>query len=367
MPTLTRRRSAWSPASPRCGRPSPRPGSTAASLAAAQRRAQGLSRRTGPAARLHRAATRARARHGPGRGASGRRRSRTPTSPEAAAPRRRTRARVHRWRADDDGLPTGYALRGRTASGLPTGWGIVAVDPSVIPLGTRMTIPGYGEGVAADTGGAVHGATIDLWFPSRRPGAGVGPQDRDDHAPRLDCPQHDAGGHDAAAGTDRASARLAQGRDRGRPRPLSHGPAQPARGAGGPGRRGSSSGERRSPVGSRARSRRRGDGPEHAGDDGRRGDAADHWDRTAYPSAGADDLGPGQRRPRRDPRGRVRLPAEGLLDPGADGRDPGGVDRRVADLSEHRSKVLQRVRSTSSVPRSRRRSAPNSPTARSRC
>jgi cystine transport system substrate-binding protein len=61
---------------------------------------------------------------------------------------------------------TGYSLRGRTASGLPTGWGIVAVDPSVIPLGTRMTIPGYGEGVAADTGGAVRGATIDLWFPT---------------------------------------------------------------------------------------------------------------------------------------------------------------------------------------------------------
>ena len=61
---------------------------------------------------------------------------------------------------------TGYALRGRTASGLPTGWGIVAVDPSVIPLGTRLTIPGYGAGVAADTGGAVRGATIDLWFPT---------------------------------------------------------------------------------------------------------------------------------------------------------------------------------------------------------
>jgi len=61
---------------------------------------------------------------------------------------------------------TGYALRGRTASGLPTAWGIVAVDPSVIPLGTRMTIPGYGEGVAADTGGAVRGATLDLWFPT---------------------------------------------------------------------------------------------------------------------------------------------------------------------------------------------------------
>ena len=61
---------------------------------------------------------------------------------------------------------TGYSMPGRTATGLPVGRGIVAVDPAVIPLGTRMTIPGYGEGVAADTGGAVQGMTIDLWFPT---------------------------------------------------------------------------------------------------------------------------------------------------------------------------------------------------------
>jgi 3D (Asp-Asp-Asp) domain-containing protein len=61
---------------------------------------------------------------------------------------------------------TGYALPGRTATGLPVGWGVVAVDPSVIPLGTHMTIPGYGEAVAADTGGAIIGSTIDLWFPT---------------------------------------------------------------------------------------------------------------------------------------------------------------------------------------------------------
>ena len=61
---------------------------------------------------------------------------------------------------------TGYSLRGSTATGAPTGPGVVAVDPGVIPLGTRMTIPGYGEGVAADTGGAVRGASIDLWFPT---------------------------------------------------------------------------------------------------------------------------------------------------------------------------------------------------------
>jgi cystine transport system substrate-binding protein len=61
---------------------------------------------------------------------------------------------------------TGYSLPGHTASGLAVGWGVVAVDPSIIPLGTHMTIPGYGEAVAADTGGAVIGSTIDLWFPS---------------------------------------------------------------------------------------------------------------------------------------------------------------------------------------------------------
>jgi 3D (Asp-Asp-Asp) domain-containing protein len=63
-------------------------------------------------------------------------------------------------------VATGYAMSGRTATGAPTGWGVVAVDPGVIPLGTRMTIPGYGSGVAADTGSAIQGATIDLWFPT---------------------------------------------------------------------------------------------------------------------------------------------------------------------------------------------------------
>jgi 3D (Asp-Asp-Asp) domain-containing protein len=63
-------------------------------------------------------------------------------------------------------VATGYALGGRTATGLPVGWGVAAVDPSVIPLGTHMTVPGYGEAVAADIGGAVRGAVVDLWFPT---------------------------------------------------------------------------------------------------------------------------------------------------------------------------------------------------------
>ena len=63
-------------------------------------------------------------------------------------------------------LATGYCLTGKTATGLPVGPGIVAVDPGVIPLGTRMTIPGYGEGVAADVGGGIKGAHIDVWIAS---------------------------------------------------------------------------------------------------------------------------------------------------------------------------------------------------------
>jgi uncharacterized protein YabE (DUF348 family) len=55
----------------------------------------------------------------------------------------------------------------RTATGARAGRGIIAVDPSVIPLGTRLYIPGYGYGVAADTGGAIRGAKIDLCFDTR--------------------------------------------------------------------------------------------------------------------------------------------------------------------------------------------------------
>jgi 3D (Asp-Asp-Asp) domain-containing protein len=61
---------------------------------------------------------------------------------------------------------TGYVLPGTTATGIPVGWGVAAVDPAVIPLGTHFTVPGYGEAVAADIGGAVRGASIDLWFPT---------------------------------------------------------------------------------------------------------------------------------------------------------------------------------------------------------
>ena len=53
---------------------------------------------------------------------------------------------------------------GTTATGTTVQKGTVAVDPSVIPLGTRMYIPGYGDGVAEDTGGAIIGNIIDLGY-----------------------------------------------------------------------------------------------------------------------------------------------------------------------------------------------------------
>lgn len=56
---------------------------------------------------------------------------------------------------------------GQTASGLKPQVGVVAVDPRVIPLGTKLYIEGYGEAIAGDTGGAIKGHKIDLFFNSR--------------------------------------------------------------------------------------------------------------------------------------------------------------------------------------------------------
>lgn len=55
---------------------------------------------------------------------------------------------------------------GITRSGLRVRPGIVAVDPRVIPLGTWLYVEGYGEALAADTGGAIKGNRIDLFYES---------------------------------------------------------------------------------------------------------------------------------------------------------------------------------------------------------
>ncbi|MGC8488913.1 MAG: 3D domain-containing protein, partial [Clostridia bacterium] len=56
---------------------------------------------------------------------------------------------------------------GYTAIGTRAQYGVVAVDPNVIPLGTRLYIPGYGFATAEDTGAAIIGDRIDLCFDSQ--------------------------------------------------------------------------------------------------------------------------------------------------------------------------------------------------------
>jgi 3D (Asp-Asp-Asp) domain-containing protein len=57
---------------------------------------------------------------------------------------------------------------GRTATGRRAEYGIVAVDPRVIPLGTALYVDRYGFAIAADTGRKIKGARIDLCFPTHR-------------------------------------------------------------------------------------------------------------------------------------------------------------------------------------------------------
>jgi 3D (Asp-Asp-Asp) domain-containing protein len=52
--------------------------------------------------------------------------------------------------------------------GYPLGYGIAAVDPRVVPMGSRLYIPGYGYAIAADQGNAIQGNRIDLCFASHQ-------------------------------------------------------------------------------------------------------------------------------------------------------------------------------------------------------
>ncbi len=64
---------------------------------------------------------------------------------------------------------TAYCLKGRTASGGGVRRGIVAADPRVLPLGTRISMSAgsySGSYMVADTGGSVRGRKLDIWVPS---------------------------------------------------------------------------------------------------------------------------------------------------------------------------------------------------------
>ena len=66
-----------------------------------------------------------------------------------------------------DMVATGYSpmegsATGRCANGMRAGYGVVAVDPRLIPLGSKLFVEGYGYAFAGDTGGAIKGRRIDL-------------------------------------------------------------------------------------------------------------------------------------------------------------------------------------------------------------
>ncbi len=65
---------------------------------------------------------------------------------------------------------TCYCLRGKTASGAMVRRGIVAADPRILPLGTRVSLSNAGRYsgtyLVADTGGVIKGRILDIWVPS---------------------------------------------------------------------------------------------------------------------------------------------------------------------------------------------------------
>lgn len=81
---------------------------------------------------------------------------------------RRSSVRIMESTAYDPSAGRGAAATFRTRIGLPAKFGVVAVDPRVIPLRTHLFVEGYGFALAADTGGAIKGNKIDVCVPTAR-------------------------------------------------------------------------------------------------------------------------------------------------------------------------------------------------------
>ncbi len=98
------------------------------------------------------------------RGGTPRDRMLAPADPRTFAPIKSMKVMATGYSAG----PAGGAIGNWTATGVRCTYGAVAVDPRLIPLGSRLYIEGYGYGFACDTGGAIKGKHIDLAFDSPR-------------------------------------------------------------------------------------------------------------------------------------------------------------------------------------------------------
>lgn len=73
---------------------------------------------------------------------------------------------------------TAYTHTGnKTATGINPYYGVIAVDPKVIPIGTKLYVEGYGYGEALDTGGSIKGNKIDVFFETQRESLNWGRRD----------------------------------------------------------------------------------------------------------------------------------------------------------------------------------------------
>jgi uncharacterized protein YabE (DUF348 family) len=82
---------------------------------------------------------------------------------------RHFRALATSYSAATSGKSKDHPRYGITRTGLKAGYGIIAVDPKVIPLWSEVYVPGYGKALAGDTGGTILGRHIDLGFDEDEP------------------------------------------------------------------------------------------------------------------------------------------------------------------------------------------------------
>ncbi len=77
---------------------------------------------------------------------------------------RKVRLHATSYTAATSGKARSHPYYGITFTGMQAGYGIVAVDPKVVNLRSKMYVPGYGVAIAGDTGGRIKGLRIDLGY-----------------------------------------------------------------------------------------------------------------------------------------------------------------------------------------------------------